>query len=70
MEKNDTNVGNVYKRKELVLYRTSISKFHQEYYKPTIDKLAYHLAHVKILGTYHTGLTRREALLRRYEKKI
>ena len=25
--------------------------------------------HVKILGTYHTGLTRREALLRRHEKE-
>ena len=66
---NDTKVGNIYKRTELVLCNTSITKFHEEFYKPTIEKLAYHLAHVKILGTYHIGLTRREALLRRQDKK-
>jgi len=62
-------IGKVYKRKELVLLTESVSNFHQNYYKPAIEKLAYHLAHVKILGTNHIGLTRREALSMRHEKK-
>ena len=62
-------IEHVYKRKELVLLTESVSNFHQNYCKPAIEKLAYHSAHVKILGTTHIGLTRRETLSMRHEKK-
>jgi hypothetical protein len=42
---------------------------YQNYYNPVIEKFAYHLAHVKIVGTNHIGLTRREDLSMRHKKK-
>ena len=39
----------------------SISYFHTNLYIPEIQKLAFHLPHVRILGTRHCGNTRREA---------
>ena len=43
--------GKVYTRKELVLLGTLISAFHEKYYTPKNQKLAFNLPHVRILGT-------------------
>ena len=40
---------------------TTISEFHIIYYIPAIQKLAFHLPHVRILGTNHCGKMRRTA---------
>ena len=34
---------------------TTISNFHSSFYIPEIQKLAFHIPHVKILGTNHCG---------------
>ena len=43
----------IYTRKELVMMETTISDFHTSYYIPAIQKLAFHLPHVRIHGTNH-----------------
>ena len=43
--------GKVHTKRELVLLDDSISTFHSKFYKPAIEKLAYNLSHVKILGS-------------------
>ena len=40
---------------------TYISDFHTSFYIPSIKKLAFHLTHVRILGSNHCINTRREA---------
>ena len=40
----------------------TISDFHTSFYIPAIQKLAFHLPHVRILGTNHCGELRRTAL--------
>ena len=47
------------------MMETSISDFHTSFYKPAIHKLAFHLPHVRILGTDHCGELRRTAFKRR-----
>ena len=47
-----------YTRKELVMMETIISKFHTSFYIPEIQKLAFHIPHVQILGTNHCGNSR------------
>ena len=59
---NEFQKGKVYTKKELILCGDIIDVFHEKYYCPSITKLAYHLAHVSILGTNHVGATRRDAL--------
>ena len=44
---------------------TTISDFHTSFYIPAIQKLAFHLPHVRILGTNHCGELRRTAFKRR-----
>ena len=44
---------------------TTISDFHTSFYIPAIQKLAFHLPHVRILGTTHCGELRRTAFKRR-----
>ena len=61
--------GRLHTKKEIVLLEETITSFHQNYYMPSIEKLAYHLAHVRILGSNHVGLTRKQALMRRGQKK-
>ena len=51
----------IYTRKELVMMETTISYFHTSFYIPAIPKLAFHLPHVRILGTNHYGEMRRTA---------
>ena len=55
----------IYTRKELVMMETTISDFHNSFYIPAIKKLAFHLPHVRILGTNHCGEMRRKAFKRR-----
>ena len=45
----------IYTRKELVMMETTISDFHTSFYIPAIQKLAFHMTHVHILGTNHCG---------------
>ena len=38
-----------------MITETTISEFHTSFYIPAIQKLAFHLPHVRILGTNHCG---------------
>ena len=55
----------IYTRKELVMMDTTISGFHTCFYIPAIQKLAFHLQHVHILGTNHRGEMRCTSFKRR-----
>ena len=44
---------------------TTIYDFNTRYYIPAIQKLAFHLPHVRILGTNHCGEIRLTAFKRR-----
>ena len=44
---------------------TKLSGFHTSLYIPAIQKLAFHLQHVRIIGTNHCGAMRRIAFERR-----
>ena len=55
----------IYTRKELVMIDTTISDFHTSFYIPTIQKLVFHLPHMRILGTNHCGAMRCTAFKRR-----
>ena len=70
---------NVYPRKELVMMETKFSEFHTSFYIPAIQKLAFHLPHVRILGSNQCGEMRRTAfkqselfqyMLRGYSKDL
>ena len=54
----------LYTIKEHVIMESSIVDFHRDFYIPAIQKLAFRLPHVHILGTNHCGNTRREAFKR------
>ena len=56
---------NIYTRKYLVIMETTIYNFHTTFYIPEIQKLAFHIPHVQILGTNHCGDSRRTAFKRR-----
>ena len=45
--------------------KTTISGFCTSFYIPAIQKLAFHLPHVRILGTNHGGEMQRTAFKRR-----
>ena len=47
------------------MMETTISDFHTSFYIQSIQKLAFHLPHVRILGTNHCGKMRRTAFKRR-----
>ena len=51
----------MYTRKELVMMETTKYDFHKNFYIPAIQKLAFHLPHVRILGKNHCGELRRTA---------
>ena len=42
-----------YTQKELALLKTLIPEFHGKYYITVIQKLAFHLSYVRIIGTHH-----------------
>ena len=45
----------VYTRKEIVMMEKTISNFYTSSYIPEIQKLAFHIPYVQILGTSHCG---------------
>ena len=45
--------------------KTTISDFHTSFFIPAIKKLAFHLPHVRILGTNHCSKMRHTAFKRR-----
>ena len=47
------------------MMETNISDFHTSFYIPAIQKLAFHLPHIRILGKNHCGELRRIAFKRR-----
>ena len=47
------------------MMETTISDFHTSFYIPAIQKLAFHLPHLRILGTNHCGELRRTDFKRR-----
>ena len=51
----------IYTRKELALMETSVYEFHTSFYIIDIQKLAFHLPHVRILGTHCCGNTLRKS---------
>ena len=55
----------IYTRKELVMMETKISDFRASFCILAIQKLAFHLPHVRILGTNHCGEMRRTAFKQR-----
>ena len=55
----------IYTRKELVMMETTISDFRTSFYIPAIQKLAFHLPHVRILVTNHCGEMRRTSVKQR-----
>ena len=61
---------NIYTRKELVMIKTAISNFHTSFYITSIQKLAFHIPHVQILGTSHYGDSRWTKFKRRDHCKI
>ena len=54
----------IYTRKELVAMETTISNFHQSLYISAIQKLAFQITRVKILGTNHSGESHRTSFKR------
>ena len=55
----------IYTRKELVMMKTTISNFRTIFNIPEIQKLAFHIPHVQILGSNHFGDSHRTAFKRR-----
>ena len=55
----------IYTRKELVMAETTIFDFHTSFYIPAIQKLSFHIPHVRILGKNHCGEMRRTAFKQR-----
>ena len=49
---------------KFLMMETTISNFHTIFYIPAIQKLAFHLPHVRILGTNHCGEMRCTAFKR------
>ena len=63
-ESSSNKSTKIYTRKELVMTDTTIYDFRTSFYIPAIQKLAFHLPHVRILGTNHCGEMRRTAFKR------
>ena len=55
----------IYTRKELVMMETTISEFNTSFYIPSIQNMAFHLPHVRILGTNHCGAMQHTSFKRR-----
>ena len=64
-EPSSDDYTRVYTRKELMMIETIISDFHTIFYIPAIQKLDFHLPHVRILGTNNCGEMRRTAFKQR-----
>ena len=55
----------IYTRKELIMMETTIYDSRTSFYIPSIQKLSFHIPHVRIIGTNHCGELRRTAFKRR-----
>ena len=64
-ESSSDNFTKIYSRKELVIMETKNSDFHDSFYIPAIQKLAFHLPHVRIFGTNHCDAMRHTDFKRR-----
>ena len=64
-ESSSDNSTKIYTRKGLVMMEKTISDFYTIFYIPSIKKLAFHLPHVRSLGTNHCGAMRRTAFKKR-----
>ena len=51
------NKGRTMAKKCFVLHEEVIDVFHEFFYIPTIEKLSFHLAHVRIIGSMECGKT-------------
>ena len=60
-ESSSDNSRKIYTRKELVMMDTTIYDFCTSFYIPAIQNLAFHLPHVRILGTNHYGAMKHKA---------
>jgi len=54
-------MGKIRTKKELTRKTTSIGEFHETWFEPAVEALAYHWPHVTMLGKRHCGKCRREA---------
>ena len=54
----------IYTRKELVMTETKITDSYTNLYIPAIQKLSFHLPHVRIIGTNNCGEMQRTAFKR------
>ena len=52
-ESSSDEFRKIYTRKELVMMETKFSDFHTSFYVPDIKNPAFHLPHVRIIGTNH-----------------
>ena len=61
-ESSSDEFRKIYTRKELVTMETTIYYFHTSFYIPAIQKLDFHLPHVRILRKNHCGEMQHTAL--------
>ena len=54
-ESSPDNSTKIYTRKEIVMREKTVSVFHTSLYTLFIQKLVFHLPHLRILGTNHCG---------------
>ena len=66
MNIENINKGKFITHKSLVMKSCIILDFNSEYYIPEIEKLAFHLTHVYILGKNHCAGKRHEILVIRH----
>ena len=59
------NRQKIYTRKDLVMMETTIYDFSTSFYIPAIQKMAFHLPHVRILDKNQCGEMRRTGFKRR-----
>ena len=52
------NKGRLTVKKCFVLHEEFINVFHEEYFIPTIEKLSFHLAHIRSIGAMECRKTR------------
>ena len=55
----------IYARKEVLTMETNIYNIHTSFYIPEVQKLAFHIPHVQILGKNHCGDSRQTEFKRR-----
>ena len=54
-EYSSDKYNKIHTRKELIMMETTINDFHTSFYVPSIQRLAFHIPHVRILVKNHYG---------------